>query len=629
MRFLWVVSFFALAAAQHSQADDANCTPFNIDFSIAANDTTLKNGDYVQDEWLDYGMKVKAVAARGGGYTPGGKARIFDTTIKSKEDPDLNSPNRRCRPISGFGRGKGGGPGQPGENCNPKGEGNLLIIQEKDKAAPDDYMHGGRLTFDFDPPTTGVISVGLMDIENTEQAHFEIHTVKTILAASPPIVRAIVGLGGNSIQEELIDVQHVTSLVLVSTSSFGVRFMNYCQERTPSPPSSSPPTLSPSQSATTQSPTLSPTAIATPTGPTDVPTTLSPTLSPTTVATQTGPPTDVPATLSPTLSPTNVATPTGPTDVPTTYAPTSSPAVATPPRINEILYLPNTDPFTSTPEERLAFVEVFRPDTSFDLARCALVNAAGQAIDVWENQTDVDGAHVVTFLEDDFLNVTDGLALYCDSEMVDYVAWCQLDFGPSGAVYDEAVNLGIWSSSDCFYTIALEADSSLKQRPVIPGDSIGRDANATNTHSPTDWYGTGGIDGTGPSRAAPNLAKFSSTASTPLSTSLPKAKWTVMTYSCLDHLNNGGSLELVQMNMRQQLKDFGRIYNPDLDDKVHFVFQQDHYRAHFSNATWEDPNVTHAGQDVGATLKDFITWAKTYFPAERYLLHLEGHGKGW
>ena len=73
------------------------------------------------------------------------------------------------------------------------------------------------MTFYFDPPTTGVISVGLMDIENTEQAHFEIHTVATILASSPPLIRGIAGLGGNSIQQEHIDEENVTSLVLVST----------------------------------------------------------------------------------------------------------------------------------------------------------------------------------------------------------------------------------------------------------------------------------------------------------------------------------------------------------------------------------------------------------------------------
>jgi hypothetical protein len=257
------------------------------------------------------------------------------------------------------------------------------------------------------------------------------------------------------------------------------------------------------------------------------------------------------------------------------------------------------------------------------------VNAAGQAIDVWENQTDVDGAHVVTFLEDDFLNVTDGLALYCDSKMVDYVAWCDLGFVPSGAVKDEAVNLGIWSSTDCFYAIDLELDPGRLQHPVMPGDSIGRDANATNTQSSTDWFGTGGIDGTGPTRAAPNLDRSSSTASPPLTKVLDKAQWTIMTYSCLDRPNDKGSIFGNQMKMRRQLKDFGLQFNPDLGNKAHFVFQHDRYRAHFSNATWEDPNVTQAGQDVGATLSDFISWAKTYFPAEQYLLHLQGHGKGW
>jgi hypothetical protein len=550
------------------------CTPFKIDFSEAADGTELNNGDYVRDEWLDYGMKVHAVGFNGG-YTPDGKARIFDSTVKSKDDPDLNSPHRRCRPIAGNGFGKGGRPGRPGENCNPKGEGNLLIIQETNKDAPDDHVHGGRMTFTFDPPVT-VLSVGLMDIETVEKAHFEIHKkANTSSASAPPIIQGIVGLGGNSIQEERINHDDVKSLVLVSKSSFGVRFVNYCRQ----------------EDQGTQSPTLSPTFI--------------PSLSPT---------------FAPTVSP---------TFTPPTSQPTISPTVKkVPPRINEILYLPNTDPFTSTPEERIPFVEVFRPDTSFNLDRCALVNGAGQSIGVWENQTNVDGTYVVTFIDDDFLDVNDGLALYCDSELVDYVAWCELGFGPSGAVYDEAVSLGIWSSSDCFYAIDLEEEeeSTNKQRPVMPGDSIGRNANTTDTNSPTDWFGTGGMNATGTTIAAQNLAIFVFAGPfPPLNNSIPKAKWTVMTYSVLDH---GGKLEGAQLRMRGQLKDFGMKENPDKDNKVHFVFQQDNYRAHFTNPTWDD-DINNAAQDDGTTLSDFITWAKFFYPADHYLLHLEGHGYGW
>jgi hypothetical protein len=69
-----------------------------IDFETAGNGTGLNRGDYVADDWfVAYGLSISAFATMGG-YVPGNKARIFDTsnpgTSQLDGDPDLGSPHR-------------------------------------------------------------------------------------------------------------------------------------------------------------------------------------------------------------------------------------------------------------------------------------------------------------------------------------------------------------------------------------------------------------------------------------------------------------------------------------------------------------------------------------------------------
>lgn len=70
-----------------------------IDFETAGNGTALTRGDYVGAvEWLDeYGLTITANATDGG-FTPGNRVRIFDSSNPGPNqvlgDPDLGSPNR-------------------------------------------------------------------------------------------------------------------------------------------------------------------------------------------------------------------------------------------------------------------------------------------------------------------------------------------------------------------------------------------------------------------------------------------------------------------------------------------------------------------------------------------------------
>lgn len=69
-----------------------------VDFETAGNGTALEKGEYVQDEWLEeYFFRITARSTILG-FTPGGKARIFDTgnpgETQRTGDPDLGSPHR-------------------------------------------------------------------------------------------------------------------------------------------------------------------------------------------------------------------------------------------------------------------------------------------------------------------------------------------------------------------------------------------------------------------------------------------------------------------------------------------------------------------------------------------------------
>jgi hypothetical protein len=69
-----------------------------IDFETAGDGNKLMRGDYVSNEWSSaYGFTISAFATLGG-FTPGDKARIFDTsnpgTSQLDGDPDLGSPHR-------------------------------------------------------------------------------------------------------------------------------------------------------------------------------------------------------------------------------------------------------------------------------------------------------------------------------------------------------------------------------------------------------------------------------------------------------------------------------------------------------------------------------------------------------
>jgi hypothetical protein len=192
------------------------CTNYTINFDTTPDGQPIPPGTYVQNEWFGaYGI----ILAAGGGF--GDIPRLFDTTNPIR-DPDLGAPNEKCTP-KGPGRGLGGEPGEPGENCNPLG--NVLIIQEvnEDPSIPDDEQGGGTITFLFTRGVDYISDIGLMDIESRGEETVVIVDHEGTTSRFP-----VDGQGNNSVQTIDIGLSGVTKLVVEFHTSGAVIFINFC-----------------------------------------------------------------------------------------------------------------------------------------------------------------------------------------------------------------------------------------------------------------------------------------------------------------------------------------------------------------------------------------------------------------
>ena len=196
-----------------------NCNLVTVGFDKDANGVAVTKGQYVQDEWLPYGMTL--FAEGGVGSVP----RIFDTASPgtSKEgDLDLGAPNKAC-PGGGPGHGEGGEPGQPGMNCSPKG--NALIIQEPGTSVPDDNVDGGIITLDYPFPNgTYVKNIGLLDVDYGAN----IVVVYETASGSKEYTIAVPLLGDNAAQTVEIDQANVKWIKVVLERSGGVTDVTFC-----------------------------------------------------------------------------------------------------------------------------------------------------------------------------------------------------------------------------------------------------------------------------------------------------------------------------------------------------------------------------------------------------------------
>lgn len=193
------------------------------------------------------------------------------------------------------------------------------------------------------------------------------------------------------------------------------------------------------------------------------------------------------------------------------------------PVINEVLYLDVPD--SSDLGKRRMFVEIYRADTSYSLVGCSLINSNGAfRVEMDESFEDVDDEYFVikhkATLSSEFrlarkfgilwyrdfeLSVRDGISIFCDDKMVDYVGWGDT-FGPLGYLPDAAVNSGIWPSTEDFVETGRQALGGTYISPGIKnGDSLARDLNSTDVNNSTDWIVPGGLNARVPTPSERNL----------------------------------------------------------------------------------------------------------------------------
>ena len=139
--------------------------------SVSIDFDNFDKGEYVYN--LGNGVKVFALGKPGGKsytpitcarhqpfFSPIGCPRIFDSAHPTGKDYDLGTPNEDF-----YGPGWGFGGSKEGDGPNAYSQNKVLIIQEKDKAAPDDSRSGGVILFVF-TKRTRILRISLLDMDN-------------------------------------------------------------------------------------------------------------------------------------------------------------------------------------------------------------------------------------------------------------------------------------------------------------------------------------------------------------------------------------------------------------------------------------------------------------------------------
>lgn len=125
------------AAPTAAPTTDSICPRKKVDFQ------TLKPNTYVRSELMKTYQLELTAKLDGGGYSPGGRVMVMDSSKPSKADPDLGSPNESC---GGPGKGAGGASGTKYQNCEPLG--NVIFVQQNNTASADN-LEGRRSTLIF------------------------------------------------------------------------------------------------------------------------------------------------------------------------------------------------------------------------------------------------------------------------------------------------------------------------------------------------------------------------------------------------------------------------------------------------------------------------------------------------
>jgi hypothetical protein len=222
--FLWLLVFHQTERVLAQPTTSRSCVNVTLDFETLPNGTETEGGSLVSGtEWSSYGVTVSALSSVNG--STASSLRLFDTANPSNTTTSLGSPNELCLPVAGPGVGPNGGPGEPGENCEPQG--NVLILNESSS--------GGIIHFNFTDQVQTIHEIGLMDI-----AQDAVTTITVKYSQGVETIN-VVSLGTNAVQTIPINLDNVTELsveISSSSSTAAVSFLRLCS--TPVPAACSP-----------------------------------------------------------------------------------------------------------------------------------------------------------------------------------------------------------------------------------------------------------------------------------------------------------------------------------------------------------------------------------------------------
>jgi hypothetical protein len=232
------------------------------------------------------------------------------------------------------------------------------------------------------------------------------------------------------------------------------------------------------------------------------------------------------------------------------------------------------------------------------------------------------------------------VALLEGGRIHDFVAYSGSGEGLKGKTIKAAVKAGRWPAAASVRTV--ETDPLvLPTSPLLPGDSLGRDALSTDSNTPADWETLGGADALGPSPGTMNEQFLDDLVATapPETNDTARAQaekpWTIMVL--VDNTDRRAEKEA-----SAQLKSIAETFSgAGAAQRFNFVMQHPPQVAGGPAETRRDAItnrtlVTHKIPDNESvepidekTVSDFIKWAKSEYPAQGYIFSFLGHGKGW
>ncbi|MCI0405125.1 MAG: clostripain-related cysteine peptidase [candidate division Zixibacteria bacterium] len=348
-----------------------------------------------------------------------------------------------------------------------------------------------------------------------------------------------------------------------------------------------------------------------------------------------------------------------------------------PPVINEVMFA--ADPSSTDPTRNHEWVELYNPGT--------LLNAAGWQIHKGNQQNPYtldtfpfnSGAYMVVHFVSgtppsndlDLSDLRGDIYINASNVFDDMNDACALRI--PGAIKEladiVAWNLKHLSTDNDSAITALEGNNPVafnplnKVRRIQPfggigplltatkGISIGRDSSSSNPNSSLNGgnlHFVGGKNAAGPTMGKKNSLSMVVDISSIDSSAVANADWTVMLYFaadngsgadaqerwCYDLLNRiereiapNPQSQLIKLNVLVWF-DSRSVYPKDAPAQAGTVFQGI-LRHDVTDTVHNLVPVGEKNSGDSASLRKFITWARTNYPASNYMLALKGDGAGW